>query len=98
MIKFAYNNIINASTYPISFELNCSYYSYVFIGDEIIFCLKFDLANELAKELRDLILIYQQNLFYIQGLQKQVYHKEIKLKSYTSDKKVKLNSKYIKTK
>lgn len=41
----------------IFFELNCSYYPYVFFKDDVDSCLKSYSVNKLAKELRDLIVI-----------------------------------------
>ena len=42
--------------------------------------------------------IYQENLHYVHELQKQVYNKCIKSRSYAPGDKGWLNSKYIKTK
>ena len=42
--------------------------------------------------------VCQKNHHYAEELQKQVYNKNIKLKSYVPDNKVWLNSKYIKIK
>ena len=39
-----------------------------------------------------------KNLYYTQKLEKYVLNKDIKPKSYISNKKIWLNSKYIKTK
>ncbi len=44
------------------------------------------------------MIVCRKNLQYKQKLQKQYHNKYIKPKSYTSGKKVWLNSKYIKTK
>ena len=44
------------------------------------------------------MIVYRKNLHYTQELQKQTYNKEVKPWSYAFDKKVWLNSKYIKTK
>lgn len=55
-------------------------------------------AEKLTNELKDLIFICQQNLFYTQKLQKWANNKRVKPQSYMSGKKKKLNSKYIKTK
>lgn len=48
----------------LSFKLNYSYYPYVFFKNEIDLYLKSYLVNKWAKEQKDLILIYQENLFY----------------------------------
>lgn len=68
MAEFIYNNTKNASTGHISFELNCNYYFYVFFDNEINLYLKSCSTDKLVKELRKLILISQQNLFYAQKL------------------------------
>lgn len=66
MAEFAYNNTKNTSIGHMSFKLNCGYHFYIFFEDEINPCLRSHSANKLAKELKDLILIYQQNLLYAQ--------------------------------
>lgn len=81
---------------PFKFKYN--YHPYIFFENKDNFYLRFHSVNKLIKELRDLMLIYQQNLFYAQKFQKQIYDKDIKSYSYISDKKVQLYSKYIKTK
>lgn len=55
-------------------------------------------SNESAKELKDLILIYSQNLVYAHELQKREYNKNVKPWSYTLGKKIWLYIKYIKKK
>ena len=49
-------------------------------------------------ELRELMNVYLQNLLYAKDFQKRVHDKGVKPWSYAPDKKVWLNSKYIKTK
>ena len=44
------------------------------------------------------MIIYYKNFYYTQEIQKQAHDKGVKPWSYTPDKKVWLNSKYIKTK
>ena len=55
-------------------------------------------VDELLAELRKWIIIYRENLHHAQKLQKRVYNKGVKPKSYAPDDKIWLNSKYIKTK
>ena len=55
-------------------------------------------VDELSAELRELIIICQENLHYAQKLQKRAYNKGVKPRSYVPNDKVWLNSKYIKTK
>ena len=98
MAKFVYNNAKNASTGHISFELNCGFHPRVSFEDNVDPCSRSRLADELAKELRKLINICQQNLLYAQKLQKRAHDKGVKPRSYALGEKVWLNSKYIKTK
>ncbi len=95
MAEFLYNNV---STDHTPFKLNCDYHVRVFFKEDIDLCLKFHFANKLAKELKELMEVCYQNLLYAQELQKRVHDKGIKSHSYTSSKKIWLNSKYIKTK
>ena len=44
------------------------------------------------------MIVCRENLYYTQELEKQAHNKGIKPRSYTSNDKVWLNSKYIKTK
>lgn len=98
MVELVYNNAKNTSTSHISFKFNYSYYLYLFFENKEKSCSKSCSTNKLAKKLKSLIAIFQQNLFYIQKPQKRVYDKEIKPRSYISNKKVWLNSKHIWTK
>ena len=98
MAEFTYNNAKNASTGHTSFKLNCGFHPRVFFKDNVNPCSKSCSANELAKELKELIDICQQNLLHAQELQKRAYDKSVKPWSYAPEKKVWLNSKYIKTK
>ncbi len=61
MADFAYNNIKNASTGHISFELNCGYHPRVSFEEDIDSHLRSRSANKLAKELRELIEVCCQN-------------------------------------
>lgn len=63
--EFTYNNIRNDNTDQTSLEFNCGYHSKVFCEDKTDFCLRFYFDNKLAKELKKLIKICCQNLFYI---------------------------------
>ena len=65
MAEFAYNNIKNASTSHISFELNCSYHLKVFFEEDVDLRSKSRSTNKLAKELKKLIKDWCQNLPYI---------------------------------
>lgn len=75
MTELVYNNVKNVSTGYTSFELNYSNYLYVFFVDEVDTSLTSCSINKLAKELKEVISICQQNLFYAQKLEKQAYDK-----------------------
>ena len=64
-MEFAYNNTKNASTSNISFKLNCIYHFRVFFEEDVELYLKSYFINELAEELKGLIEVCCQNLFYI---------------------------------
>ena len=65
MAKFTYNNAKNASTGHIPFELNCGYHPKVLFKEDVDSRSKSRSVNKLAKELRKLIEVCCQNLFYI---------------------------------
>ena len=68
MTEFTNNNVKNASIGRIPFELNCGYYSYISFKDDANPHSRSYLAEDLAKELRNLISNCGQNLFYVQEL------------------------------
>ncbi len=98
MAEFAYNNTKNISTRHILFEFNCEFYPQVLFKEDVDSHSKSRLANKLTNKLSKRIKIYCQNLLHIHKLQKKVYDKGIKSRSYALDKKIWLNSKYIKIK
>ena len=98
MAEFAYNNAKNASTCYTSFEFNYSFRLLVFYKEDVNLHSKSKSADKLAIELRELMTVCMKNFQHTQELQKQYHNKFTKPRSYTSDKKVLLNSKYIKTK
>ena len=55
MAEFAYNNTKNASIRYRLFELNCGYHPHVSYKEDIDPCSKLKAANELTKELRNLM-------------------------------------------
>ena len=67
MVEFVYNNAKNASIGYMLFEVNCEYYLYIFYKEEKIFdfCSKSKPVEELSFELYELMIIYQQNLYYV---------------------------------
>ena len=66
--------------------------------EDINSCSKFKSIDKLLTKLRKLMIVYRENLYHAQELQKQAYNKCVKLQSYIFDNKVWLNIKYIKTK
>ena len=88
MAKFAYNNAKTASTGHTSFELNYGYHPRVLFKKNVDPYLKSCSADKLAKELRKLIEVYCQNLFYAQELQKRAYNKGVKSRSYALSNKI----------
>ena len=96
--KFVYNNAKNASSDHTPFELNCGYHPRMLYKDDVNPRSKFKSANKLLTKLRELMIVCKENLYYAQKLQKQAYNRGVKLRSYAFGDKVRLNSKYIKTK
>lgn len=98
LTEFAYNNAKNANTRYTSFKPNCDYHPCISFEDKVDFHLKSCSVDKLAKELRVLRLICQQNLLHAEKLQKLANDKDIKPRSYVSSKKICLNDKYIQIK
>ena len=98
MAEFAYNNAKNASTSYTPFELNCGYHPCVSYEEDINPRFKSKLADDLARELRELMAVCWKNLQHAQNLQKRAHNKGTKPRSYALGDKVWLNNKYIKTK
>ena len=98
MAEFAYNNAKYASMGYTPFEFNCGYHPCISYEEYVNPCSRSKVADELTKELRNLIAACRENLQHVQELQKRAHDKGTKPRSYTSSEKVWLNSKYIKTK
>lgn len=79
MVEFAYNNARNINTSHIEIKLNYGYHPCVSFKDDTHPYKKFCLADKLAKELKNVISIYQQSLLYTQELQNRAYDKKVKL-------------------
>ena len=62
MIEFAYNNARYASMRYVSFELNCWYHLFVSYTEDVNSHFKSKVANELTKELKNLMAVYRENL------------------------------------
>ena len=78
MAEFAYNNAKNASTGHTPFELNCGFHPRVSFEDNVDPRSRSRSADKLAKELRELINICQQNLLHAQEVQKRANDKGVK--------------------
>ena len=98
MAKFAYNNAKNASTSHTLFELNCDYHSQMSYEDNVNFYSKSKSADKLLAELKELMIVYQENFHHFQELQKQAHDKGVQPSNYIPNNKFWLNTKYIKTK
>ena len=75
MAEFTYNNAKNTSIANISFELNCSYYPYVFFEENINLHFQSKTVKQLSGKLKKRITICQKNLYHVQELQKQAKKK-----------------------
>ena len=65
MAEFVYNNIKNTSISYTLFEFNCGYHPRVFIEEDIDPRSKSCSGNKLDEELRELMEVCCQNLFYV---------------------------------
>ena len=98
MAEFAYNNAKYTSIGYILFRLNCRYHQCISYKKDVNPHFRSKTANELTEKLKNLIATWKKNLQYAQELQKRANNTRTKPRSYAFDKKVWLNSKYIKTK
>lgn len=64
MAEFINNNTKNANISHTPFKLNYDYYSYNFFENEAKPYFKSYSAIKLTKKLKNVMLIYQQNLFH----------------------------------
>ncbi len=60
--EFAYNNAKNASSGHIPFKLNCDYHPCTFYKKDVDPCSQSKSAVKLATKLRELMIIYRENL------------------------------------
>ena len=88
MAELAYNNAKNASTGHTFFELNCSYYPYVFFKENTNPCWQSKIDDKLSTKLQKFITVFQKNLHYAQKPQKQANSKRIKSMTYAPSDKV----------
>ena len=88
MAEFAYNNVKNASTGFMPFELNCKYHSRVSYKEDFNPRSQSKTAEELSFKLQNLMAACQQNLHHAQELQKQAHDKGAKPQNYAPGNKV----------
>ena len=62
MAEFAYNNAINASIGYTPFELNCGYHPRILYKEKVNSRSKSNSVDKLLVELRELIIVCQENL------------------------------------
>ena len=98
MAEFAYNNTKNASTGHRPFELNCGYHFWMLYKEDVDPHSQSKLADKLLAELKELMIVCQENFYHTQELEKQAHDKGVQPWSYAPGEKIWLNSKYIKTK
>ena len=76
MMEFAYNNAKHTSMGSMLFEFNCGYHPHVFYKKDIEPRSKSKAADEFIKELKNLIVVYRENLQHTQELQKKAQDKK----------------------
>ena len=64
MAEFAYNNAKYTNTGHTPFKLNFGYHSCVFFKEDINFRFQSKTANKLLAELRELMTVFQEKLYY----------------------------------
>ena len=68
MVEFAYNNTKNASTGYMFLKLNCDYHYYVSFEEDTDPRSWSKTAKELSSKLRELMIVYWENLHHAQEL------------------------------
>ena len=68
MAEFTYNNAKNASIGHTPFELNCGYHLRISYKEKVNSRFQSKSTDKLLAELRELIIIYQKNLYHAQEL------------------------------
>ena len=85
--EFPYNNVGNASTGHMPFELNCGYHPWMSYKEDVDPRSQSKSADELSAELRELMIVCQGNLHHAQKLQQRAHDKGVKLGSYAPGEK-----------
>lgn len=94
MVEFAYYNIKNIRIKFFFLSFNYDYHFHNFFKKSLNFYFKSKLIKNLSTKLKDLINIYKETFF----LFKTANNKSVKLWDNILNKKIWLNSKYIKIK
>ena len=98
MTEFAYTNVKNTSTTHTYFQFNCGLQPRASYKENVNPQSMSKVVDKLVTKLKELTVVYRNNLKHGQEFQKQYYDKHTKLRRYVPSNKVWLNSKYIKTK
>ena len=69
MAEFTYNNAKNVSFGYTPFELNSGYHSWMSYKDNIDSYFKLKSADNLSAELKELMIVYRENLYHAQEIQ-----------------------------
>ncbi len=88
MAEFAYNNTKNASSGHTPFKLNCNYHPQSFYKEDVDPRSQSKSADELATKIKELMIVFRENLQHAQKLQKQYHNKYAKPRSYALSEKV----------
>lgn len=70
------------------YKLNESYYPHMFFEKNTNFYSYFNITKKLAVKVYKLLIFYFQNFYHAQKLEKQVFNKGVKPKSYALNDKV----------
>ena len=70
MAELAYNNAKNASTGHMPFKLNCGYHPWMLYKEDVDPRSQSKSADKLSAELRELMIVYQKNLYHAKEIQK----------------------------
>ena len=95
MIKFVYNNVINASTNMTLFETNQDYHSRMFFENNQDKRIKSMFAKNNAKHLQNLLNVLKVNLMKTQIKQAHYQNERIMFKQYIIETYVMFNDKNI---
>ena len=87
MAKFAYNNVKHTYIQYTSFKFNCRYQPRVSYNKNVDPYFSSKVANELTKELRNLMTVCREKLQHAQKQQKRAYNKGTKPRSYVPSEK-----------